>query len=37
MLGFQNRVTDTKLLKFHVNRENSAYLEKYYFQQKLVC
>ena len=28
MLGFQNRALDIKLLKFHINRDNSAYLEK---------
>ena len=31
MLGFQNRALDTKLLKFHVNRDERAYLEKYDF------
>ena len=37
MLGFQNKALDSKLLKFHLNRDNSAYLEKYDFQWKLVC
>ena len=36
MLGFQNIVPNIKLLKFHVNRDNRAYLEKCEFQQKLV-
>ena len=37
ILGFQNRAPDIKLLKFHANRDNSAYLEKCNFQRKLVC
>ena len=37
MLGFQNKAPDIKILKFHVNQDNSAYLEKYDFQWKLVC
>ena len=37
MLGFKNRVSNLKLLKFHANRDNSAYLEKYDVQRKLVC
>ena len=37
ILGFQNRVSNIKLLKIHTNRDNSAYLEKYDFQRKLVC
>ena len=36
MLGFQNRAPNFKMLKFHVNQDNSAYLEKYDFQWKLV-
>ena len=31
MLGFQNRVLDIKILQFHVNQDNSAYLKKYDF------
>ena len=31
MLGFQNRAPTIKLLKFHVNRDNNAYLEKFDF------
>ena len=36
MLGFQNRALDTKLLQFHVNRDEWAYLEKHDFQRKFV-
>ena len=36
MLDFQNRTPYIKLLKFHVNRDNMTYLEKYNFQRKLV-
>ena len=36
MLSFQNRAPDIKLLKFHANRNNSAYLEKCDFQRKLI-
>ena len=36
MLGFQNRAPDTKLLKFHINQDNRAYLEKHDFQWKLI-
>ena len=36
MLGFQNRTLDNKLMKFYVNRDNRAYLEKCSFQRKLV-
>ena len=28
MLGFQNRASDIKILKFHTNRDNNAYLKK---------
>ena len=35
MLGFESRVLDIKLLKFHAIWDNSAY--KHDFQQKLVC
>ena len=31
MLGFQNRAIDIKLLNFHANRDNSAYLENHNF------
>ena len=31
MLDFQNRGSNIKLLKFHVKRDNSAYLKKYIF------
>ena len=31
MLGFQNSALDIKLLKFHTNRDNIAYLEKWIF------
>ena len=31
-LGFQNRVLNVKILKFHANRDKNAYLEK-----KLIC
>ena len=34
ILGFQNRVTDIKLSKFHANRDNRAYLKKYDFSVK---
>ena len=37
MLGFQNNARDPKLLKFHANRDNRAYLKKHDFQRKLVC
>ena len=37
MLDFQNRVTDTKLLKFYTNQDERVYLEKCDFQRKLVC
>ena len=37
VLGFQNRAPDTKLLKFHANQDNSAYLKKCDFQHKLIC
>ena len=37
ILNFQNRAPNIKILKFHVNRDNSAYLEKYNFQWILVC
>ena len=33
----QNRALDIKLLKFHKNRNNQAYLRKRDFQRKLVC
>ena len=33
---FQNKAPVVKILKFHVNQDNSAYLEKYNFWQKLV-
>ena len=33
----KHRALDIKLLNFYANRDNSAYLEKYNFQQKLVC
>ena len=36
MLDFQNKALDSKLLKFHANRDNQAYLEKCDFQRKLV-
>ena len=36
MLGFQNKVSDIILLKFHSNRDNWAYLKKYDFQRKLI-
>ena len=36
MPGFQNRASATKILKFHTNRDNSAYLGKCNFQKKLV-
>ena len=32
MLDFQNRPLDIKLLKFHANRDDWAYFEKYNFQ-----
>ena len=32
MLGYQNRASDIKLLKFHANQDNNAYLEKQNFQ-----
>ena len=32
MFSFQNRALNVKVLKFHANRENSAYLEKHDFQ-----
>ena len=28
IISFQNKALDIKLLKFHANRDNSAYLEK---------
>ena len=31
MLGFQNRAPNTKLLNFHANQEEIAYLGKYDF------
>ena len=31
MLNFQNIAPNIKLLKFHANRDNQAYLEKYNF------
>ena len=37
MLSFQNKALTVKLLKFHVNQDNSTYLKKYNFQRKLVC
>ena len=37
IFGFQNRASDVKILKFNVNGDNSAYLEKRDFQRKLVC
>ena len=36
MLDFQNRIPDIKLLKFHSNRDNNAYLKKHDFQGKFV-
>ena len=36
MFGFQNRAPDVKILKFHVDQDNSAYFEKCDFQQKLI-
>ena len=36
MHGFQNRASDYKLLKFHGNQDNQAYLKKIDCQQKLV-
>ena len=36
MLDFQNRAPNIKILKFHTNWDNNAYLEKYDFQQNLV-
>ena len=37
VLSFQNTVSDVKILKFHTNQDNSAYLEKCNFQWKLIC
>ena len=37
ILGFQSRDPDIKLLKFHSNRDNWAYIEKHDFQWKFVC
>ena len=37
MLNFQNRASDIKLLKFYINWDNGAYLEKCNFQRKLIC
>ena len=31
MLSFQNRALDTKLLKFHANRDERTYLDKHDF------
>ena len=28
MFAFQNKALDVKILKFHANRDNSAYLER---------
>ena len=36
MFSFQNRVPDIKILKFHRNQDNSVYLDKSNFQQKLI-
>ena len=37
ILDFQNRGMNIKLLIFHVNWDNQAYLEKWDFQQKFIC
>ena len=37
MIGFQNRVSDLKLLEFYTNRDNSIYLRKCDFQRKSIC
>ena len=37
MPSFQNRAPYIKLLKFHANQDNSSYLKKCDFQQKLIC
>ena len=36
ILGFQNRAPDIKLVKFHENWDNNAYLKKFNFQRKLI-
>ena len=36
ILGFQNRASDIKLLKFYANQDNIVYIRKYDFQRKLV-
>ena len=36
MLGYKNRATNVKILKFHVNRDNIVYLKKCDFQRKLI-
>ena len=34
ILGFQNRALNIKLLNFHTNQDNSAYIKKCNFEQK---